>query len=341
MDWREDVRGILQLTTVTVQHLKPEERWLSRYPDEQEKNRRRSALVRFGKFVHPMTVEGLLVDALKQTGRFGRPPEILEDAMIRWYTHLTDKELLAASSALQWYNVVRSFFKVNNVTLPGVPRSMTIAGSVYETTRLLSQDEVRGMFESCEKPEDKLIIAFLAQSGQREAILPSLKRDMITVVEDHGIVQVSPTHSDRMGAIVNKARVLYKFVYGPDTNELIQELPKNDGWVVDFDWHRVVETVERAASDTGIQRVIKRKNGQRKFEVHPHIFRRYWKNQMREGHATEDMAPDEARVFLDYLMGHRIPYGGTYDAGALQTKKILEAYKRADPKLKLTKRRNY
>ena len=260
--------------------------------------------------------------------------------MLAWYNHLISKEggFLAQSSALQWFNVIRSFFKVNNVPLPGVPRSLTISGSVYETNRLLTQDEVRGMFESCKKPEDKLIIAFLAQSGQREAILPSLKHDMIMVVDDYGLVEVSPAHSDRYGSIVNKARVLYKFIYGPETNQLIDELPKNDGWIVDFDWHRVVETVERAATDTGIQRIIERKNGQRKFEVHPQIFRRYWKNQMREGHATEGMAPDEARVFLDYLMGHRIPYGGTYDSGVFQDKKILEGYKRARSKLNLTKR---
>jgi integrase len=43
-----------------------------------------------------------------------------------------------------------------------------------------------------------------------------------------------------------------------------------------------------------------------RYEIHPHAFRRWWKNMMRRGGVTDP-------AFLDFILGHTTPYRGAYD----------------------------
>lgn len=58
-------------------------------------------------------------------------------------------------------------------------------------------------------------------------------------------------------------------------------------------------------------------------------------NQMQEGHATESLDTKTAEHFIDFLMGHKGPYGMTYLRGMIQDGKVLAAYKRAEDKLRV------
>ena len=43
----------------------------------------------------------------------------------------------------------------------------------------------------------------------------------------------------------------------------------------------------------------------------------------------------------EYMMGHKIRYGGTYDVGAFKDERLLESYKKAEANLSLKKTEGY
>ena len=49
---------------------------------------------------------------------------------------------------------------------------------------------------------------------------------------------------------------------------------------------------------------IQGKASEKRYEIHPHIFRRYWNMRMQEAGLSEDLR--------EYMMGHKLPYGGAY-----------------------------
>jgi integrase len=63
-----------------------------------------------------------------------------------------------------------------------------------------------------------------------------------------------------------------------------------------------------------------------RFELHPHAFRRWWKNAMRKGGVTDP-------ILLDYMMGHSIRYKGAYDH--FDHEYIRKEYSKAEPQLTL------
>jgi hypothetical protein len=66
-------------------------------------------------------------------------------------------------------------------------------------------------------------------------------------------------------------------------------------------------------------------------EIHPHAFRRWWKNMMRRGGVTDP-------VFLDFILGHRAPYQGAYDP--FEHEYIREEYSKAEPQLTFLRNRS-
>jgi integrase len=303
-------------------------RWLEYYPVDQHK-RRLAALERFHAVVKREPA-ALLEQARRRLLR-GQAPEELEDALRKYYKSLIDAER-ARSTAAQWYAVVRSYFTKNYVSLPRFPRDMTVQ-PVYETTDVLSQKEVKRMVQARKNSvRDQLVIAFLAQTGQRIGVLTAMKRDMIKRKGSYGLVVVpGGPFQNRKGRNVNKYLVHYKFVIGKDTMKLIDRLPECEGgWLLDISERQMARIVSEAAEDIGIQEGIPTRVRERSLHrVHPDVFRKYWKGQMRLGGVKD---PD----LLGFLTGHRLQYGGT--CHEFPDEYVLQAYKKAQRKLRVLRR---
>jgi integrase len=297
-------------------------KWLEYYPPRHHK-RRLAALERFRKFVkeEPRVL-------LQKAKRSDRGCQKLEDALEKYYRHLKE-EGRAPSTAAQWYAVVRSYFTRNRVSLCRFPREISTQ-STYETTDVLSQDEVKKMVQSRTSIRDKAVIAFLAQTGQRIGVLTAMKINMIKTRGSHGLVEVpgGTFFQNPKGHNVNKYQVHYKFVIGEDTMQLIDKLPKSEGgWLFDISQRQIGRIVDEAASAIGTQEPIQTEVNERSMHrVHPHVFRKYWKRQMKLGGIKD-------RDLLDFVMAHKLPYRGTYDA--FPDEDILKAYEMAEPMLKV------
>jgi integrase len=318
----------------------PREYWLIQYRSKNLRQKNERILARFEAFAKTDSTQ-LLTDSFKRLyeTKGVEPPLELENLLVQFYQHLCDDELLSESSAQTYFNTVRSFFRTNRLPLRALPRTLAVEGASYATGRVLTQDEVRAMVESRKKVIDKVIIAFLAQTGQREQVLPALTYDMIRPFKTnddksstHGIVDVSREIRDWTGRTANKYRVTYRFVIGQDTMRLLDSLRASGEfaqkeWVAPLDWRKIIRTVEDAATDVGIQRVLRRKGG-KMFEIHPHSLRVYFKSRMHE--AT---VPD---FISEFMMGHKPRHGGTYDRAALKDESLLKAYALAERLLSIS-----
>jgi len=314
-------------------------RWLLRYPDasDDEQYRRQRTLERFEATMQ-MTHDALLAllrQSLKRLAE-GQTPE-LKEVIEEFYRHLR-KEGLQPNSAMVTCWPILSFFSANNVTIRDLPRDMMkTQDNAWETTFIPTQDQVRTMVESRKDTCDKTLIAFLAQTGQRIGVLTAMKTGMIDKFGQHGIVEVPPrlmsppTDSHPQGENVNKYEVRYKFVIGEDTMQLIDELTNwEPGYVFDISVRTMGRRVDEAAKDIDIQKPIQTEiKGRSMNRVHPHIFRRYWAERVTSGGMLETQR--------EHMMGHKLPYRGTYLVGLLTDEKLVEAYTKAEPNLSLRK----
>jgi integrase len=303
------------------------ERWLSCYPTRQHK-RRLAVLERFAKAADVKPAE--LLERARKGQSEGRDPEEVEDSLRRYYRSLIEAKR-APSTAAQWYAVVRSYFTRNYVSLHRFPRDIGGTGPHYPTGEVLSQKQVQSMVQSRNSKRDQLVIAFLAQSGQRIGVLSAMKRNMIREKrwkgDLYGLVEVGPNLENPKGQNVNKYQVHYQFVIGKDTMKLIHQVKSKGGWLINLSLRQMNRVVDEAAEKVGAQQPIETKlNGRSLHRVHPHVFRKYWKHQMKAGGVKD-------RDLLDFLMAHKLPYGGAYDA--FPDEDLLREYRRAEKKLRV------
>jgi len=283
-------------------------------------------LQRFAHFARrdPMV---LLEKALEST----RGSEEIEDALIEYHRHLVRKGR-EESTATQWIRVVRTFFTRSGARLARFPRD-PIRQSPPPQITPLSQGHVSKMIQTRGNVQDQLVIAFLAQTGQRIGVLPAMKKMMIRergskafpygLVEVHDRDLVNPE-----GRNVNKFRVRYRFVIGREAMQLVKKMPDYEGgWLFDIAERQMGRIVNEAADDASIQKRIQTRLGNRfMYTVHPNALRAYWEHQMRQGGVKDsDM--------LEFLMGNKLPYDGASDA--FPEEEVLNAYKTAERKLKL------
>ncbi len=126
---------------------------------------------------------------------------------------------------------------------------------------------------------------------------------------------------------MNKAEIRYRFVIGQDTLKLIEQVADKKGWLVDLSERQIGRIVDAAAMNIGIQERFETKLGRSWHLVHPHVFRRYWVERVTMGGMLEAQR--------EYMLGHKLAYGGTYVCGLLTEEKLLKAYIKAEKKLKL------
>jgi integrase len=303
--------------------LEAEERWLSHFDTQTTKDRHSNALRRFETCVGQKANE--LLEIGRKRVNVGQAPEEVEDALLKWHHSLINQGL-APTSAAQWYSVARGYFTANYLRLGRTPRDISVSGATYETTRPLAQKQVRKMIKSLDDPRDKLVVAFLAQTGQRLGVMTALKYPMIRRIQTRGLVEVPPRLTNPHGENVNKAEVRYRFIIGSNTMKLIQQVADKDGWILSLSERQIGRVVDEAAKTVGIQET--KETALKRFShfVHPHVFRRYWKRQMKHGGVKD---PD----LLNFMMGHKLAYAGAYDS--FTDEDLIKAYKRAERQLRI------
>jgi integrase len=302
-------------------------RWLDSYPrGAKDRKRRLEAIRRFKRFVGRDLVD-LLEKALQTT----HGCEEVEDALSDYYKYLQG-EGCNERSARQWISVVKAFFTKNGARIGRVPLD-TVSQRRYPTTSTLSQSDVEKMIQKRDNIQDQLIIAFLAQTGQRLAVLRAMKKEMIKEegrkAAPYGLVEVHERDLvDPKGENMNKSRVRYRFIIGREAMQLVKRMPNDEGgWLFDIAERQMGRVVDEAADAAGIQKRIATGIAKRFIRtVHPDAFRPYWKDQMKQGGVKDsDM--------LEFLMGNKLPYDGASDIFPKEA--VLKAYKTAEKKLKL------
>lgn len=210
---------------------------------------------------------------------------------------------------------------------------------------------------------DKALIACLAQGGQRRAIYSALKWGHVRREIERGVtpilITVREVMLDYRGVNVNKAEVKYMFALGRDAVEyikLMMEERRRNGEPIDDDsWLfrsysryvngkpvRAPKTVRgpplapiginrrvvALAKKAGIRSAVKTKTGFYRYEVHAHVFRRYWKAQLRRAGVKDT-------ELINFMMGHKPPYEGAYDKFFEMPEYIRREYAKAEPFLSL------
>jgi integrase len=245
---------------------------------------------------------------------------------------------IAPSTTAKDGGAISGFFASRGLKVK-VPKKFRGVGATYETDRTLTQQEVHQMIECSKSLLETLVICLISQLGQRIGLLRALTYNMIKpMLEDPrwGYVELKGDYFDHQGKPVGrKISVHYCFLVHPESMSLIEKMRIEQGGKSDYILTIPVREMQRifdnCAKRAGLQK--KEKHLENKNELHAHMQRGFFEIQMIEGGATQGLDTKTAEHFIDFLMGHKVPYGMTYLRGLVQAGKILEAYKRAEPKL--------
>lgn len=281
------------------------------------------------------------------------------DLAAEFHSYL-QRQNYSSNSCACAYTTVRSFFAYNGVKLAK-------AGSKFEglteleSRKVLTQKEFFQLIQAVPNYRDKGAVGILFQGGQRNGIVCCLKlKHIITRNWESASVVVFDVPRfvpDENGKNVNKRRIAYRFGILNDVARFISihlenrrkagEKLTSESWLfrsrvvgktkVTFSDSRVSpikqcylnQVVKRAAERTGIQSKVKGRRsaiGSARHSVHAHSGRLYYKTQMRLAGVDVELR--------DFMMGHKVAYGGAYDKfGATE---IVNAMKQARSRLALT-----
>jgi len=300
----------------------PIERWTRYSRSKKSLAERTVVLERFFQFVGKSDVE--LIEVAKQD----YPMQVrINDWVLQYLDSRHDRDKIATSSCCKEGGVISGFFHRNGVVIQ-LPTDKYPMKPVFESTRLLEQKDVAMMISKTKGLDRQAVICVNFQSGQRIAILPALRYNMITRYPDkdgkvYGIVEVKPEIRNRTGELVNKTRTHYTFCLHWQSMSLLDNMRKGrDDWIWQFNKRNMQYIIPKAAESAGIQRKTETGRKDRDWhEVHAHVCRRFLKHQLRLGGVQD-------RDLLEYLIGHKVPSHGTYDVFPPEI--ILEAYHKAE-----------
>jgi len=304
--------------------------WLSNFPDRP--NTRKNYLLRLRQFVEWIKKDP---DTLIYEAKID--PVATHNQMKRYYNVLIENGKSSKTASLT-YNFLRSFYRWNDVILGKTPRGFK--GRVeYESSHVMTPDEISQMVDACTTIRDKSLVVFLAQSGQRNGVLTALcHRDVKTGLENNEpllIVEVPAVLRDSMGMNVNKLGETYRFAVGKQAIQYLKKMVderERDGEPIDegswlfrsysgrLSGSKIKNPVRVAKNERGmplttvsirnivhgaaLRAGIQRKFSDKRYEIHPHIFRRYWNMRMQEAGLSEDLR--------ELMLGHKLPYDGAY-----------------------------
>ncbi len=145
-----------------------------------------------------------------------------------WYAVHKSKGL-ASKTRLRAYTSIRSFLNWNDIPLGRTPYPFRAAAQ-YETTRILTANELSMMITIARMTRDKAIISFLAQSGQRTGILRAMRygfvREQLDKQLDPILVRIPGDFLDVSGRNVNKVREKYEFAIGKECATFLRIMMK-------------------------------------------------------------------------------------------------------------------
>jgi integrase len=318
--------------------MKPRQRWLSHFKDEKRQRKNNNVLNQFEK------TTGVNAEVLLERTRarmHSSYPEDAEDAFQKFYDTMRRRRL-KHDSVIQYVNVVRGFFRANGVPLPPFPLVKSKTRGPKPRGLPFNQREVKrmvGLWANAPKSSrsiarrNRAVIAFLAQTGQKESVLAGITWEMVHHGKEsarrngypsYALVDIDSEFPD------DQPHRQYPFVIGSDTMRLMEELPRpHTGKVFKTSKGRgsiSVRTIQRIVDETarrcGLQREKKRRyRGWKSYQVTPEVFRKYWKFQMRSG-GVED------RDLLNYMMGL-----GKSASDEWSDSHLLRKYRKAERKL--------
>jgi len=145
-----------------------------------------------------------------------------------WYAYHKSKGL-ASKTRLRAYTSIRSFLNWNDIPLGRTPYPFRAAAQ-YETTRILTANELSMMITIARMTRDKAIISFLAQSGQRTGILRAMRyglvREQLEKQRDPIFIRIPGDFLDVSGRNVNKVREKYEFAIGKECATFLKIMMK-------------------------------------------------------------------------------------------------------------------
>ncbi len=262
---------------------------------------------------------------------------------------------------------IRSFLSYNEIRFGKFPFSMH-GDSEYESRRIFTRQEVFRMLVGARTPRDKALISFVLQSAQRVGVITNVRYgDVRRQIEDSispVVIDVKPSiakfkirHSFAIGQeCVDFIKIMIsnrEKAGEPVDDESFLFRSLSLGWkrvgdklVFQGAAHRyergdslnppTVGIIMRNAAIAGGVPVNKTSSKPNlplaiRYEIHPHAFRRWWKNMMRRGGVTDP-------AFLDFILGHSEPYRGAYDT--FDHDYIRKEYSKAEPQLTFLRNRS-
>lgn len=280
-------------------------------------------------------------------GAKGKLAEFYEDCTRTGYALNTARNALSA---------VRSFLYYNEIKLGRFP--IARAAAQYEGNRIFTYSEVFRMLVGARTPRNRALLSFILQSGQRVGIVTKIRYgDVRRQIENSTcpvVIDVDPR--------IAKFRIRYSFAIGLECVDLIKAMMrKRQEWGEPIDdesilfrslgvgvrniggkWtpggaihlseigkplstSQVGWIMRRSAAIGGVSLKVVTKTTSpswKRFELHPHAFRRWWKSMMRKGGVDDP-------VFLNFMIGHAEPYQGAYDT--FDHDYIKEQFAKAEP----------
>ncbi len=267
----------------------------------------------------------------------------LDNLLMSWHVELRNRGLAQATANLA-LATARSFFRWNNVLLPRMSKE-TKTVRRYESNKIYTREEIARMAAVAKNHRDEAILLAEAHAAQREEVMSALRWGMVSkqILEGQNIVVVSipaflPDENDENA---NKGECDYKFAWGSEVTDLVEimmqeraslgETIRPDSWLFrgysSFRSRNPVRmrgdsdpvclkgtAIGRIISDmavrAGLQEYSKTPKTSRAV-FHCHGFRRYLKHTIRQ--ASKEIGIPIESDLLNYLLGHKLAYGGSYD----------------------------
>jgi integrase len=307
-----------------LSEIDPVEPWLKSLP-ERRRNVYQTALNRFCEFCG-FTPMDLLVETREAFLKSDSPP--FWGRLENWQEELI-RANLRVGSVEQYRKRVLRFLK-HYVGWIGRGSGTGRYGGSSIFFEPLKQSEVKAMIEVARKPHYKAVIAFLAQTGQRVAVLKGITWGIIDWEQwkPHGIVSVPEKLKDEKGRIVRTGQP-YTFVIGKDTMDLLDQLPETEErkakktFVFGLSGRQIHRIVGEAADKANVQKDTRHMvpEGMTLYRVHPDAFPTYWNGRVRDGGMAE--------LQRKHMMGRDVSYEPRErDLFALD--RLLPAYRTAE-----------
>jgi len=290
----------------------------------------------------------------------------LKEKLTEFYQELV-RRAYASNTRHNQVTAVRSFLSYNEIRF-GKLRINIRGDTEYESNRIFTRQEIFRMLIGARSPREKALISFVIQSGQRVGVITRIRYGAVRrQIED----SVNPVVID-VDPNTSKDRVRHSFAIGQECVDFIKIMVakrESAGELIDDEsilfrsyslgYTRIEDKMVFSGSaylhekgkalDTASVGIILRKAAvaggvplnktaskgnfprANRWELHPHAFRRWWKIMMRRGGVTDP-------VFLDFMLGHRLPYRGAYDA--FDHEYIRHEYVKAEPQLTFLRNRS-